>query len=153
MKRQRRDRVVSRRRESPLSTVPACVSLLPLALLSEVSCAASRVEIVLDDADDLRWGDARNVARDDLAETHRIIDDQPRQLVTARTVNPDELPVHKQASLGFGRVHSYEWAAICIPRARGYEMGDHEPRARLTDHAHASSLIGSECVEALPTAT
>jgi hypothetical protein len=32
-------------------------------------------------------------------------------------------------------------------------MGDHKPRPCLTDHAHASSLIGSERVVALPTAT
>jgi hypothetical protein len=82
--------------------------------LSEVSCAASGIEIVFHDADDLRWSDAWNVARDDVTETHRIIDDQPRQLVTAGTVNPDELPVHQQASLGFGWVESDEWTAIRI---------------------------------------
>src|SRR5204863_8231226 len=83
--RQSRESVVARRRESPLSTVPACVSLPPKALLSEVACTASSVEVVLDDANDLRWGDAQDVARDDISRAYRIIDDQHRQLVTPRT--------------------------------------------------------------------
>src|SRR6266705_60480 len=97
MRRQCPESVVPRRRESPLSTVPACVSLLPRALLSEVVRAAPGVEVVLDDANDLRWGNPENVAGYDVTGTHRIIDDQHRQLVTSWSINPDQLPVFDQA--------------------------------------------------------
>src|SRR5471032_2125016 len=104
MRRSRPEPLVPRRRESPSSTVPACVSLLPSALLSEVACAASRVEIVLDDAYNLCWGDAQDVAGNDASRAHRIIDDQHRQLVTPRAVDPDELAVLEQTPARIARV-------------------------------------------------
>src|SRR6266513_393415 len=91
--------MVARRRESPLSTVPACVSLPPKALLSEVSCTASSVEVVLDDANDLRWGDAQDVARDDISRANRIIDDQHRQSVSSiRSPSSGDIPAASATS-------------------------------------------------------
>src|SRR5450759_248577 len=117
--------VVPRRRESPSSTVPACVLLLPPALLSEVACAASRVEIVLDDAYNLRWSDAKDVAGNDVSRAHRIIDDQYRQLVTPRSVNPHQLAVLEQTPARIGRVQSNEWPALGITGASGDVSRDH----------------------------
>src|SRR5450759_1475455 len=104
--------VVPRRRESPLSTAPACESLLPQALLSEVACTASRVEVVLHDAYNFCRGDAQDVAGDDVSRAHRIIDDQYRQLVTPRAVNPHELAVLEQTHARIGRVQSNERPAL-----------------------------------------
>jgi gamma-glutamyltranspeptidase len=79
-----------------LSTDPAYVSLPARALLSEVACAAPGVEIVLDDANDPRRRNASDVTRYDGTGSHSIIDDEHRQIVTTRSVYPDQLAVFQE---------------------------------------------------------
>src|SRR5450759_511967 len=117
--------VVPRRRESPLSTVPACVSLLPRVLLSEVACAASGVEVVLDDAYNFCRGDAQDVAGDDASRANRIIDEQYRQLVTPRAVNPHELAVLEQTPARIRGMQANEWSTLGITGATRDVPRDH----------------------------
>src|SRR6266849_2264555 len=143
--------LVPRRRESPLSTVPACVPLLPRALLSEVACSSPGVEIVLDDPNNLRWGDAQDVARDDISRVYRIIDDQHCQLVTPRAVNPDELAILEQTPARVSGMQANQRSALGITGVSRDVLRNHEPGLK-TLH-HASSLVGADAPVALPTAT
>ena len=122
-----------------------------MPLLSEVPFASARVEIVLDDAYDFSWGDAEDVARDDISRTNRIIDDQHCQLVTSRAIYPYKLTVLEQPLPRFSRMQPYCRATLGITAAGGDVVGYQQPG--LESLHNASSLIWCAGALALPTAT
>ena len=99
-----------------------------------------------------RAGGLWNAVRDDVPGWNRIIDDEHRQIVTPRSVNPHELPVFQQTLQGIRRMQPHQRSTLRITGARRDVACDHQPwLGRFDDQA--SSLIGSDGTVALPTAT
>ena len=120
-------------------------------LLSEIARTSSGVEIVLDDPHSFRGCDAKNVTRDNVTWTDRIIDDQHCQLVTSRAINPDELAVFQQTFAGFCWMKPDQGTPLRVARLRCDIVSDEQPGPKLFDHA--SKLGGAAAIVALPTAT
>jgi hypothetical protein len=61
---------------------------------------------VLDDAHPFSGCDTQDIASDDIPGTHCVIDYEHGELVTSRSIDPDEFTVLQQPLARFGRMKS-----------------------------------------------